>query len=202
VDPDTREDDMPRLGCTPSPPMPWGSHVCSYYQSTSQLQQLVISFLQVGLEDHEGCVWILPPWHTPTTAATALQWAIPNVYDYLATAQLELMPSDEWYGWPGAINLDRIVAEGRQKIARLSARFGGLRVAGDTSWVQSAEQRAQLVAYEGVVDEMVQAANVLALCTYPATTWTPPDMLNVFRTHQSVLLPAPLGWSRVDLRCL
>ena len=193
---------MPRLGCTPSPPMPWGSHICSYYQSTSQLQQLVISFLQVGLEDHEGCVWILPPWHTPTTAATAIQWVIPNVYDYLATAQLELMPSADWYGWPDPINLERIVAEGREKIARMSARFRGLRVAGDTSWAESPRQRAELVGYEGLVNEMVQAANILALCTYHAAHLTPPDMLDVFRNHQSVLLPTALEWSQVDLRCL
>src|SRR5688500_236810 len=52
---------MPRLGCTPSPPVPWGIHFCSYYRSTSELQQLVTSYLQTGLEDHEGCLWILPP---------------------------------------------------------------------------------------------------------------------------------------------
>ena len=142
-----------------------------------------------------------PPWHTPTTAATAIQWVIPNVYDYLATAQLELMPSADWYGWPDPINLERIVAEGREKIARMSARFRGLRVAGDTSWAESPRQRAELVGYEGLVNEMVQAANILALCTYHAAHLTPPDMLDVFRNHQSVLLPTSLGWSQVDLRC-
>jgi hypothetical protein len=124
------------------------------------------------------------------------------VYDHLAIAQLELMPSADWYGWPGPINLERIVADGHKKIARMSARFAGVRVVGDTSWVQSPAQRAQLVEYEGVVDEMVRAANILALCTYPAATLTPPDMLDVFRNHQSVLLPTSLGWSQVNLRCL
>ncbi len=191
---------MPRLGCTPSLQVPWGSHFCSYYETPSQLQQLMNSYLRTGLEDHEGCLWILPPWHTPTSATTALQWVIPQVYDYLATAQLELIPSAEWYGWPGVMNLERIVADGGDKIARMSARFAGLRVAGDTSWVHSPSQRAQLVEYERVVDETVQATNVLALCTYPAADWSPPDMLRVFRNHQSVLLPDQLGWTQVDVR--
>ncbi len=193
---------MPRLGCTPSPPVPWGSHFCSYYQTPSQLHQLVSSYLQTGLEDHVGCLWILPPWHTPITATTALQWGIPQVYDHLSTGQLELIPSADWFGWQGPMDLPRILADGRRKIAQVSARFAGLRVAGDSSWVQSADQRAQFVEYERVVDESVKAANVVALCTYPAAGWSPPDMLSVFQNHRSVLLPSQQAWNQVDLNCV
>ncbi|MCC2642423.1 MAG: Sensory transduction histidine kinase [Nitrospira sp.] len=193
---------MPRLGCTPSPAVPWGSHFCSYYQSTSDLQQLMHSFLQTGLEDHEGCLWILPLWHTPTTATTALQWVIPEVYDYLSTGQLELISSADWYGPQGPMDLQRIIANGRPKIAQMSARFGGMRVAGDSSWVQSPDQRGQFVEYERIVHDTVQTANVLALCTYPAAGWSPSDMLNMFTNHRSVLLPDQRGWRQVDVRCV
>ena len=193
---------MPNLGCTSPPPVPWGSHFGSYYHSPSELQSLMNAYLHRGLQDHEGCLWILPPWHTPTTATTALQWAIPQVYDYLSTGQLELVPSVDWYGRSGAMDLQRIVADGRDKIARMAARFPGLRVAGDSSWVQSPEQQAQFVEYERVVDEMVQAGNILALCTYPAAGWSAGDMLNVFTNHRSVLLPGEPGWRQVDVSCI
>ncbi len=134
--------------------------------------------------------------------SSALQWAIPQVYDYLGTGQLELIPSAEWYGWPSPMNIPRICADGRDKFARLSARFSGLRVAGDSSWVSSPEQRAQFAEYERVVDDIVQTANVLALCTYPAAGWSPSAMLTVFTTHESVLLPDELGWKQINLRCI
>ena len=190
---------MPRLGCTPSPPVPWSRHFCSYYETPSELKQLLSSYFQAGLEDHEGCLWILPPWLTPTTATMTLQRVTPQVYDYLATAQLELIPSADWYGWQDAMNLERIIADGRDKITRMSARFTGLRIAGDTSWAKSPSQRAQLVEYERVVDKTVQAAKILAMCPYPAADWSPADMLNVFTNHQSVLLPHQRGWSQIDL---
>jgi hypothetical protein len=143
---------------------------------------------------------MLPPWHTPSTATTALQWVIPQVYDYLATGQLELIPSAQWYGWPAPMDLARIYADGRAKITRLSARFTGLRVVGDLSWVTSPEQRAQVLDYERVVDEIVQDTNILALCTYPAAdSPSPADRQDVFTHHQSVLLPNQVGWSLVDL---
>lgn len=178
---------MPRLGCTQAPPVPWGSHFCSYYQTTSELQQLMFAYLHAGLQDHEGCLWVLPPWLTPTEATTALQWVIPQVYDYLSTGQLELIPAADWYGGQGPMDLQRIIADGRYKIAQMSARFAGLRVAGDSSWVQSPDQRAQFVQYERIIQDTVQAANVLVLCTYPAAGWSPPDMLNVLMNHRSVL---------------
>ena len=192
---------MPRLGCTPFLSVPWGTHVCCYYQTPTELQQLLNAYFRTGLEDHEGCLWILPPWHTPTTATMALQWVIPHVYDHLATARLELVSSADWYGWPNLMNLARVVADGRAKIRRLSARFPGLRVAGDLSWVTSSGQRAPLLDYERVIDEIVQEANVLGLCTYPAADWTPSDRQDVLKHHQSVLLPDQVGWRLVDVRC-
>lgn len=174
--------------------MPWGSHLCSVYQNRNELQRLVTTYIQTGLEDHEGCVWILPPWLTPTSAMMALKGVIPRVYDYLSTAQLELIASADWYGWPGA--LYRVVTDGRDKIARMTARFSGLRVTGDISWAQSPDQRGELLEYERMVDETVQAAQVLALCTYPAVDWSLSDM---FKNHQFVLLANNVGWSHVDL---
>jgi hypothetical protein len=124
------------------------------------------------------------------------------VYDYLSTGQLELISSADWYGPQGPMDLQRIIANGRPKIAQMSARFGGMRVAGDSSWVQSPDQRGQFVEYERIVHDTVQTANVLALCTYPAAGWSPSDMLNMFTNHRSVLLPDQRGWRQVDVRCV
>jgi hypothetical protein len=100
------------------------------------------------------------------------------------------------------MEIARICAEGRDKITRLSARFAGLRVVGDLSWVTSSEQRTQVLDYERVVDEVVREANVVALCTYPATdSSSPADRQDVLTHHQSVLLPNHDGWRLVDVRC-
>jgi hypothetical protein len=132
----------------------------------------------------------------------ALQRVVPQVYDYLNSGQLELIPSADWYRWSDPIDTQQIFAECRRKIAQVSSRFVGLRVTGDSSWVQTAEQRAHFVKYERVVDEAVATAPVLALCTYPAADSTPHDMLNVLTNHRAVLLPDDeAGWRQVDLRC-
>ncbi len=88
---------MPRLSATLSQPLPWGSHLCAFYRSPADLHMLTCSFIETGLADHEGCLWILPPWLSPPSATMLLQRTIPYVHDYLLTGQLELIPSYEWY---------------------------------------------------------------------------------------------------------
>lgn len=190
---------MPRLSCTNLPAVPWRSHLCSFYQSDAEFQRLVISYIQAGLDDHEGCLWILPPSLASYTATTALQRAIPQVHDYLRTGQLELIPCTEWYGLQAAWDTNRILAECSRKVAQVASRFAGLRLTGDSSWVQSADQRAQFVAYECAVNKATATANVLTLCTYPVADLTAADMLRVLVNHGSILLPDGLEWRKVDM---
>lgn len=190
---------MPRLSCTNLPAVPWRSHLCSFYQSDAEFQRLVISYIQAGLDDHEGCLWILPRSLASYTATTALQRAIPQVHDYLRTGQLELIPCTEWYGLHTTWDTNRILADCSRKVAQVASRFAGLRVTGDWSWVQSADQRAQFVVYERAIHKAAETANVLALCTYSVADLTASDMLGVLESHGSILLADRLEWRKVDM---
>ena len=80
---------MPRVSSTLSHPLPWGSHLCAFYRSGGDLQTLAgASFIEAGLEDHEGCLWILSVWLSAWDATTALQRPIPQIHDYMRTGQL------------------------------------------------------------------------------------------------------------------
>ena len=130
-------------------------------------------------------------WHTPTTATTALQWVIPRCTTISARASWN-DPSADWYGGRVPWNLAHLCGRPRQDRANVRPLRGapgrrGIRPG------SVPDQRAQFVEYERVVDETVQTANVLALCTYPAAGWSPPDMLNVLMNHQAVLLPDQRG---------
>lgn len=189
---------MPRLSPTDTERLPWGSHLCNFYKSTTELQRLLTAYIHTGLADHEGCLWVLPPSLNVTAATLFLQQTIPQVHDYLRTGQLELVSSYDWYRPDAPLDAERILARCRQKMTQVAAHFVGLRVTGDCSWVQSDEQRAQFIAYEHGVNEATRSANILALCTYPAAAWSSRDMFKVFECHCSVLLSTKHGWQTVE----
>lgn len=188
---------MPRLGLTDVTPLPWGSHLCTFYRSARELQRLVSSYVRAGLEDQECCVWVLPPSLSPAEAMMALQRDIPQIDEYLQTGQMEFLPCHEWYLPNGTIEIDRLLAAWQRKVDQAAVRFAGLRVTGDTSWLRSKVERDQFLAYEQAVRDAAADINLIALCTYPAAAWTVEDMLTVMQSHQSVLLPGSTGWTKV-----
>ena len=189
---------MPRLSLTESKSIPWGSHLCTFYRSLHDLQQLVISYMAAGLEDQECCVWVLPPSLSPSDAVKKLQREVSYVDRYLESGQLELIPCHDWYMPNGTIEIDRLLAAWKNKVDQAAARFAGLRVTGDTSWLESKEQRHQFLVYEQAVRHAASDIKLIALCTYPSGAWTTDDMYEVMQSHRSVLLPGPSGWKMVE----
>ena len=193
---------MPRLSPNIGQPLPWGSHLCAFYRSTAELHIIARSYIETGLRDHEGCLWILPPSLSVSAAIVLLQRTIPKVHDYLLTGQLDLLSFQDWYHPEGSKNADAIVETCLRKIVRVAPRFSGFRVTGDVAWLESPTQRTQFLAYEHKVTEAVGKADIVALCTYPAEAWSPPDILHVFECHDSVLLIDQTGWEEVKIRAV
>ena len=75
--------------------VPWGSHLCVFFESQGDLFDFVIPYFQAGLESNEFCMWILPPALTPEEAYTALRQRIPDFDRYLADGKMELAPAQE-----------------------------------------------------------------------------------------------------------
>jgi hypothetical protein len=187
---------MPRLDCTSPQTIAWGSHLCTFYRSPADLRRLVSAYLQAGLEDGEACLWVLPSGTTVQDAIDFLRPIFTDLARYMYTRQLELIPCDEGC-YPTSIFGTESTLAWSNRVLQATAFFGGLRVAGDTSWLQSKYKWDQFIAYERQVRTAAQQTRIIALCTYPAAAWNPDEMLSVMRCHGSVLLPHQHGWKTV-----
>lgn len=70
--------------------MAWGTHLCLFYKSSTELRQLLTAFLQVGLADGECCVWITGPSLSEEEALASLQRSLPEVPDYFKRGSAKL----------------------------------------------------------------------------------------------------------------
>lgn len=138
------------------------------------------------------------PSLTPSAAVIELQRNIPSLDLYLESGQLELIPCYEWYLANGTIEIERLLTAWKHKVDQAAVRFVGLRVTGDTSWLESKEQRDQFLRYEQAVRDAATDINLIALCTYPSAAWTADDMLEVMQSHRSLLLAGSTGWKTVE----
>jgi hypothetical protein len=150
--------------------MPWGSHVCQFYNQKEDLIELLVPYFKQGLENNEACVWLVADL-TVEEAGNALAAAVPCLERYIANGQLHIKHYTELY-----TNLDGTVKPSgllRDEFAAMGATvrengFSGLRASGSVSWVEHDDAMCQFMEYETKVNCAIQDSRMMAVCTYPA----------------------------------
>ena len=115
--------------------MPWGTHVCLFYETTQDLLDTLVPYFKVGLEHHEFCLWTLSEPLTEEEARRALQQVVPDLDHYLAERSIEMLPYDVWYRTGGTFDRHSVIQGLQTKRAQALARgYAGMRASGNPVW--------------------------------------------------------------------
>src|SRR3972149_5917981 len=85
--------------------IPWGTHICQFYQTREDLMNILAPFFKVGLENNEFCVWIASSPITVEDIKKEMQRVLPDFEKYLNKKQIEIVPHEEWYFKEGVFDL-------------------------------------------------------------------------------------------------
>src|SRR5665213_228738 len=134
--------------------MPWGSHVCQFYDGEEDLVKMLVPYFKQGLERNEACVWLVADL-TIEEARNALAAVVPDLQRRMDTGQMQIRHYTEFYTnadgtlKPAAQLSDDFAAMGSTVKAN---GFAGLRTSGSVSWVNNAESMSQFMDYETKVN--------------------------------------------------
>jgi DNA-binding CsgD family transcriptional regulator len=178
--------------------VPWGSHLCMFYDSQDDLLDAVIPYFKAGLESNEFCVWALPPPLTLEEAHLALSQRIPDFDRYLAAGRMEITPAQEWYLDGGHFDIEKITAAWDEKVRAASAKgCDGLRVSGTAFWLH-AQHWKDYCDYERLVNKAFEGKPITALCTFPIVASGAADMLEVVRAHHFAVARRNGKWELIE----
>jgi DNA-binding CsgD family transcriptional regulator len=178
--------------------LPWGAHLCLFYETKEDLLNAAVSYLKAGLESKEFCLWAVPEPLTEDEVIQALSRAVPAFDRYLADRSIEIFPAREWYLDEGQLDLKSIVGRWHEKLrGALSRGYEGMRVSGDAVWVATKPWQ-EFSSYEQEVDEFLTGHLMTALCTYSLTMSRAVDVLNVARIHQFTMALRKGVWAVVE----
>lgn len=178
--------------------LPWGSHLCLFYETNEDLLSAVIPYLKAGLESKEFCLWAVPEPLTEDEVRQALSREVPAFDRYLADRSIEIFPAREWYLREDQFDLKRIVGLWHEKLSvALSRGYEGMRASGDTVWLGTKHWQ-DLSAYERELDESLAGHLMTVLCTYPLTVSRAIDVLDVARTHQFTMALRNGDWEVIE----
>jgi len=164
--------------------MPWGTHVCLFYETKQDLLDTVIPFFKAGLASKEFCIWAVSEPLTIDEARTALRQAIPDFDRHLAAGDIEIVAGRDFYLNGDHVDLQRILGAWNEKLQDALAKdYEGMRASGNAFWLDS-NHRTDFADYERVLDEYIAGRAMTVLCTYPLGVSKTVDVLDVVRAHQ------------------
>jgi DNA-binding CsgD family transcriptional regulator len=172
-----------RTGILPLDQLPWGAHICLFYETEQDLIDANAAFLGAGLADHEFCFWAHPDEVSPGQAIAGLREAIADLDEYLAADALEVIPGDDWYHGADAFDYEANHASLNSKLdAALARGFVGMRASGYAFWMRSHPWQT-FRDYELELSNWLSGKPIIGLCTYKLRDSRPENLLDVARIH-------------------
>jgi CheY-like chemotaxis protein len=168
--------------------IPFGSHFCQFYRTKQDLIETLVPFFTAGLRNNELCLWITSEPLLAGEARALMHEAMPDFADYEARGQIEIRDFEDWYQGETRTSEEVVQAWIERERQALARGFAGLRLTGNTSWVEKSGWD-EFVAYEAAVNEVFPRLRILALCTYSLERCGGGEVADVCRNHQLALAP-------------
>lgn len=178
--------------------IPWGTHVCVFYETREDLLDTATAYFKAGLDSNEFCVWAVSPPITEEDAWTALRGSVPDLSGRRTAEQVEILRGNEWYLKEDRFDLKRITAGWSEKLSQaLALGYEGLRVSGNAFWFER-NQWKEFSEYELELDRSLAGQRMIVMCTYSLRESRAVDVLDVVRAHNFTLARRSGEWEFLE----
>ncbi len=178
--------------------VPWGTHFCQFYRTAQDLLDVLVPYFVTGLRNNEFCMWVTSEPLGREAAARAMAEALPDFESFVRKGQIEILPHTDWYLRGGVFDAQRVLGDWVGKLEAARARgFDGLRLTGNTFWLEKENWRA-FTDYEAAVDGVIGQYRMLAVCTYSLDRCGANEVLDVVRNHRFALVRREAEWELVE----
>jgi excisionase family DNA binding protein len=177
--------------------VPWGAHICQFYQSKRDLVDILVPYFRAGLENNEYCLWATSDPLSIEECLVELGKAVPNLGLYLNKQQIRITDSRTSYGRQGKFDAESTL-QGLIEMEEFALKHGfdGLRGSANTSWLTREEWTA-FAHYELSADVMLRRRKAIGLCSYPLDRCRPLNIVEVVSGHRLVLIRGTDGWKAI-----
>ncbi len=178
-------------------PVRWGTHICHFYQSKTDLIDILVPYFETGLQNNEYCIWATSDPLSAEECLLELGKAVSDLDLYLDRQQIAVTDSRTFYAsqdeFDAGTALQTLI--GTEEFA-LKRGFDGLRISGNTSWLTEGEWTT-FADYELSADFILGRRKAIGLCSYPLDRATPHDIAEVVCGHQLVLIRGTDEWTAI-----
>ena len=176
----------------------WGTHFCQFYEHKQDLIEILVPYIKAGLENNEFCMWVASEPLPSVQANAALAARVDNLEKYIANGQLEVLEYSEWYTLGAGFQSDRVLQGWVDRLEAAARRgFDGLRLTGNTSWLEKPDWHG-FSEYEATVDAIFGQHRMLGIYTYMLSKCSALQIMDVISNHSSALVKRAGKWQVIQ----
>lgn len=176
----------------------WGAHFCQFYGGEADLAETLVPYFEAGLRAGESCLWAAGDKLEAQKAEALMTDAVPEFKKFISTGQMEIVSTSDWYAPDGVFNGDNVLQAWIDKEAASKSKgFAGLRLTGDTHWIERLGWNS-FIQYERKLNYAFRPYNLVALCTYCTESCTASDVIDVCCEHQFALARREGSWKMFE----
>ncbi len=175
--------------------VPWGTHICLFYRSKTDLLNLLPPYFKAGLEMGELCIWVTSEFLSAGEVENTMRKSMPDFDTYLERGQIEILPHSQWYLSGGNFDMQRVLRGWAAKLNQaLKEGYAGIRVTGDTAWLGRKIWK-NFANYEHEINEAIRQYRMIAVCSYCLDKCGIRDLIDVVNNHQLGLIKEDGEWT-------
>ncbi len=175
--------------------MPWGTHICLFYETKEDLIEVLVPYFKAGLQNNEFCIWVTCEPLDVEEIEKAMKKAVPRFDLYLKKGQMEIVAHSDWYLEEGTFDMARVLEQWIEKLNKaLTNGYAGIRVTGNTAWLSKQTWR-KFAEYEHAINETVNGYLMLVICAYKLNKCSTSEIIDVVNNHQLGLVREDRKWT-------
>lgn len=192
------DNDLRQSGIDVIGEVPWGTHFCQFYQSQQDLIETLVPYFAAGLRSNESCIWVTSEPLDADQALNALRDYLPDIDEYIAAGQMEIVPYTHWYLIDGVFDQQRVLEGWKSKLREAQRRgYTGLRLSGNTFWLDESRWQ-KFTEYERAINTTIAPLPIIVLCTYSLDKCGAGEIADVISNHEYSLLKRDGKWISIE----
>lgn len=176
--------------------VPWGAHLALLYKTNEDLIGILVPYIKSGLENNEFCMWVVnSELLTADDAKRALERGVEDIDSYFKKDQIEILDYSQWYKGSEKFDSTKILEACVEKEKHAIQRgFGGLRLTGDTMWLEKSAWK-DFINYEETLNNIINKHKIIAICSYFIDMCGPSEIIDIVNSHRYVITMKEGVWT-------
>jgi PAS domain S-box-containing protein len=190
--------DVVRTGFPAIPEVPWGAHLCLFYESPQDLVEILVAYGVAGLENGEAILLMTCDAGALRELEARLRLAVPDYDRRVAEGAIELRRPEDTYVVGGRFDAEVVLDFWLAKLREaLDRGFKGVRANGDEAWLRP-DNWVSFQRYEETLGDAIAGQHALLLCAYALDNRSANEILEVAHSHQIVLAKRNQRWEALE----